>query len=293
MSEPIIDKVTVGKSRELPCDLYYEIHGNGPEKIVLIMGFATSAESWELQREYFSAQGRYQVLVFDNRGIGRSDAPDGLYTTSMMAEDTLELLDQLSWKEGVHVVGASMGGMIAQELAFHAPAGLVRTLTLTSTHAGVTFPSMYGFFQTFRALFAKDADTRARLNSDCLFPPAWLDAPAAVGSGFATNRDHFMDVTKKRILKIPIPKTAGIKGQLSAITRHRLTLDRLCAIREKGYPILVITGTEDYLVRPSNSHYLARELKARLEVFEGCGHVIPFQETERYNKLLLEHFGGC
>ena len=72
--------------------------------------------SWMRQVEYLSRTGKHQVLVFDNRGAGNSGTPRGPYTTSAMAEDVIALLDFLGWTErrGIHIVGISLGGMIAQ-----------------------------------------------------------------------------------------------------------------------------------------------------------------------------------
>jgi pimeloyl-ACP methyl ester carboxylesterase len=94
---------------------------------------------------------------------------------------------------------------------------------------------------------------------------------------------------KSRVLRAPIQPMAGAVGQLSAVLRHRLGRERLEQLRQTKIPILVCTGDQDNLVRPSNSYFLAEALDARLEVFEGCGHVLSMQEPERYNKLILEH----
>jgi len=84
------------------------------------MGLGTFKTGWQRQTKDFGHdQGsKYSCLVFDNRGMGESDKPLGRYTTTQMADDTLELLDHLNWtgKRELHVIGVSMGGMIAQEL---------------------------------------------------------------------------------------------------------------------------------------------------------------------------------
>jgi pimeloyl-ACP methyl ester carboxylesterase len=110
--------------------LYFEQHGKGTEyKIVFIMGLNSSSFSWRTQVEYFGGgkaflrdgedeeeEEKSSVLVFDNRGVGNSGYPRGPYSTSGMAEDLICLLDYVGWKgeRDVHVVGISLGGMIAQ-----------------------------------------------------------------------------------------------------------------------------------------------------------------------------------
>jgi len=100
--------------------MYYETHGDGPQKILFVMGLSASLRVWEIQVQYFSKASDFQLCVFDNRGIGRSSSPTGRYTTSEMAKDALELVDHLGWKS-FHIAGISMGGMISQELALLAP----------------------------------------------------------------------------------------------------------------------------------------------------------------------------
>ena len=98
-------------------ELYYEQHGSGAP-LLLIMGLAADSMAWLFQVPEFSKH--YRTIVFDNRGVGRSSKPAGPYTISQMADDTAGLLDVLGIAR-THVVGVSMGGMIAQELALRHP----------------------------------------------------------------------------------------------------------------------------------------------------------------------------
>lgn len=99
----------------------------------------SSCLAWEHQTKYLAETGKYTVLIFENRGMGLSDAPGGLYTTSQLAQDVIDLLDHLGWKDKVHVDGVSMGGMIALELASTWPER-VASLVLTSTTSGRQVP---------------------------------------------------------------------------------------------------------------------------------------------------------
>ena len=93
--------------------LYYEVHGSG-YPLVLIRGLASNVDHWYFQVPAFSSL--YSVVVFDNRGIGRSEMPDLPFTISTMADDTVGLMDSLGIRKA-HILGISMGGMIAQEIA--------------------------------------------------------------------------------------------------------------------------------------------------------------------------------
>ena len=95
--------------------LYYEQHGNGPD-LLLIMGLGMHSAAWALQTPVFAEH--FRVTAFDNRGAGRSSAPDEPYSMAGMADDTNALMDALDIGQA-HVVGASMGGFIAHELAIN------------------------------------------------------------------------------------------------------------------------------------------------------------------------------
>ena len=110
----------------------YKLEGEGAETIVLINGLADDLETWMEQMPDFLAAG-YRVLRFDNRGIGKSGRPRGPYTTAQMAADAKALVDHLKIKS-FHLVGVSMGGMIAQEYAL-AHGRDLRSLTLCCTYA--------------------------------------------------------------------------------------------------------------------------------------------------------------
>lgn len=121
--------------------LYYETHGSGPNKMIFVSGLGSISSQWDYQVEYFSGFPEFQICVFDNRGFfpffisgsGLSSVPPGKYTTSMMAEDAIELVHFLDW-EKFHIIGLSMGGMIAQELCLKVPAR-IESLALLSTYS--------------------------------------------------------------------------------------------------------------------------------------------------------------
>ena len=108
--------------------LYYEVHGEG-EPLLLVMGLASDTLAWALQVPAFAE--RHQTIVFDNRDVGQSSMADGPYEISDMAQDALALADALEL-DSFHLLGVSMGGAIAQEMALAAPER-IRTLTLAVT----------------------------------------------------------------------------------------------------------------------------------------------------------------
>ena len=104
----------VQHSNEPPHQIYFEKYGS-PEakhKLIFIMGLGGTMTHWEKQVEYFQKQPEeFQVLIFENRGIGFSEPVSGRWTTSKFAKDALFLLDYVDWKDKVNVVGVSMGGV--------------------------------------------------------------------------------------------------------------------------------------------------------------------------------------
>ncbi|KAF8955071.1 hypothetical protein BGZ46_002741 [Entomortierella lignicola] len=163
--------IEVGHNRDkkVPFKLYYEKAGNGPKKLLLIMGLNSPGSAWEPVFEHFSKNPEYTTVIFDNRGVGHSDAPKGLYATSQMAQDTLELLDGLGWKKDVNVAGVSMGGMISLELVLADPARF-SSLVLTSTNAGRSPPQLVTISFLSRVILIKDGDARIKLISETLYP---------------------------------------------------------------------------------------------------------------------------
>jgi len=111
-------------------NMYYEVRGDG-EPLVLIAGLGTDLTIYEPIIKRLSQ--KYQVLAFDNRGVGRTDKPDMPYSMEMMADDTAGLMEQVGIKPA-HIIGISMGGRIAMALALQHPE-LVKSLVLTSTFA--------------------------------------------------------------------------------------------------------------------------------------------------------------
>src|SRR6202007_2102292 len=113
-------------------ELNYRLEGDGKETIVLINGLADDLTTWELQVAEFLAAG-YRVLRFDNRGVGASAKPAGPYSSRLLADDAKALVDSLGVTD-FHLMGVSMGGMIAQEYALSYP-GDLRSVTLGCTYA--------------------------------------------------------------------------------------------------------------------------------------------------------------
>ncbi|ROT35032.1 glycylpeptide N-tetradecanoyltransferase [Sodiomyces alkalinus F11] len=165
-----------------PVNIYWEIHGNGPRKLILIMGLAGLSSSWQRQTKHFGHDrgDTYSVLLIDNRGVGQSSAPIQRYSTSHMARDALEVIDHVGWSapRSLHLVGISLGGMISQELACLIPDRLA-SLTLLCTTAGMdTSSSPLATLRDRIGMFIPKSVGRAVEDTALkLFTDEWLHAP--------------------------------------------------------------------------------------------------------------------
>ena len=251
-------------------ELFYEDAGAG-EPLVLIMGFGGDHTAWAFQVPAFAE--RYRVISFDNRGAGRSDCPDVPYTTRQMAEDTVGLLDALEI-DRAHVVGASMGGMIAQELALNHPRR-VRSLQLHCTYARPdrALLALMDAWRTIRAAVSPEQWMRIV----CL----WLFAARTYN-----ERPQFIETIVQTALAAPYPFTlTGFLRQGDAVRAH----DSLELLKTLRCPTLVTVADEDILVPPRFSRELAERIAgAELQTISGAGHAYFWEEPEAFNRMCLD-----
>ncbi|KAI9441897.1 alpha/beta-hydrolase [Lactarius indigo] len=278
--------------------LYFEQHGTGPIKVVFISALIDSLNSWAAQVKHFSRLPQYSILVFDNRGAGNSDTPKGPYSTSAMAEDVIVLLDFIGWTESrsVHVVGQSLGGMIAQELAYRIPERFI-SLSLAVTTAGglLTFnvPTWFGLKNILRVQFIKDPKRRTPFIVESCFSSSWLNARAENDPEGRTNREIQIMLYNERAAITPIPKPLGALSQMWAGLTHHVEAERLAQISKAIPKVLILTGDEDHFIRPSNSAYLSEQMpEAEFVAWTDAGHVVSIQYVERFNTLLERVFVG-
>ncbi|KAG9096082.1 hypothetical protein FRC06_009063 [Ceratobasidium sp. 370] len=284
--------------------LYFEQHGRGSEKILFIMGLNSSSFSWQHQVEHFGPLEKYSILVFDNRGVGNSSAPRGPYTTSGMAEDVIVLLDHIGWteKRQIHVVGVSMGGMVAQELATLIPeriASMVLSVSSAGGHVWNNLPPVSdpAFIMDPRALTQRrvewsfdareDPAAKVRMIMDMVFPLSWLAEPSSADPSI-TNREAQTRLYMIRILATTPQTLVGTLSQMAAGLTHYVSADRLRQIA-KGIPkIVLVTGDEDNLVPPRRSEWIKECMgpQVELEKWEHTGHALQIQRPERFNALV-------
>ena len=262
---------------ELPdARVHFATRGEQGSPVLLVMGLGVPGHMWLNQIDAFAA--RHRVAWFDNAGAGQTRPVRRRRVTMRdLGRHAVAVLDALGW-DAAHVVGVSMGGMIAQELALEHPRR-IRSLTLVATHAGGLrnlLPPPRSLMLFGRGLLGPRAG-RAEAFERLIFPEEYLRT-TDVAPLRAALRDHVVSAAPARDRLL----------QIAAVLGHRAG-PRLHALA--GTPTLVIKASRDRLIRPSAHHRLHLLIPgSRLIEFEDAGHAILHQCADRLNDVLLAHF---
>ena len=253
-------------------ELSYERSSSGPP-LLMIMGMSGTALSWG---EPFLEPLRqdFETIVYDHRGVGESSPMEEPFTIAQLAEDAAGLLDALEL-DSAHVVGISMGGMIAQELALAHPER-IRTLTLGCTYCGGEGSSLTSLEVVQRMAEARTSGDRERA-----IRASW---EANVSAGFAADVDAYAAFhTRSPARRVAIPV---IVAQVQAIATH----DTYARLPGLTTPTLVVHGTADEMLPVENGRLIAAQIPdSRLEIFDGVGHLFFWERPEHSAELVREH----
>lgn len=268
-------------------DLYYEEHGSG-EPLLLIMGLAADSTAWMFQVPDLSQH--YRTIVFDNRGVGRSAKPAGPYTIHEMADDAAGLLDVLDVRRA-HVVGVSMGGMIAQELTLRHP-DRVRSLVLACTYPEPDEEiERQRHFSLEQFGGSVTADGQMQVDLKAIDPMQFLQLmlPRVFNQEFIAKELPKLFQVFSGALQYGFSLEA-ILGQVAAVMSHKAT-DRL---QDIAVPTLVITGDADRLIPPANSDVLAAHIPgAKLVKIPGGSHGFNFETPDVFNRAVLDFLASA
>jgi 3-oxoadipate enol-lactonase len=253
-------------------ELSYERGGSGPP-LLLIMGMSGTMYHWG--RELLEDLRRdFDTIVYDHRGVGESAASTGTLTIAEMAEDAAALLGALEL-ESAHVVGISMGGMVAQELALSHPE-LVRTLVLGCTYCGGE-----GSTLTSEDVLRRLAEGMASGDRQQAIRTGW---EVNVSPSFASDEGayaKFLEIGMRHAVAVPV-----IMEQMRAVVAHN-TCERLPSL---SVPTLVVHGTLDRMLPVQNGEMIAELIpEARLEILEGIGHLFFWEQPKHAAELIREH----
>ena len=255
--------------------IYYEEYGKG-EPLLLIAGWGTDLSCWLPQIPEFST--KYRVIAFDNRGAGRTDAPDEPYSFRMMADDAVGLLDALGIGKA-HILGMSMGGCIAQEIAIEHPERTRSLILAATTAAPGASPMLMNTLTAWTAAMKEGVSpkTMARMQLPYVVTSRFFDQPEMVAL--------FVDAMAANPCQ---PRAYACQRQTEASTAQdtRARLKRIAA------PTLVLAGKEDIMLPVRHSEELAALIPgAKLVVLEGGAHGFSLEIADKFNRAVQEFLG--
>ncbi|MEI8348904.1 MAG: alpha/beta hydrolase [Candidatus Omnitrophota bacterium] len=243
-------------------DCYYEIHGSG-HPLVLIAGLASDSQSW--QPIIGGLEKYFKVVVFDNRGIGRTLYPQENFQISALALDTVCLLDELAI-EKADILGHSMGGYIAQEIAIEYPER-VNKLILASTCAATSQKNKSIFDDLLKILEnGKNYELFIRKFLNLIFTPEYL-----------SNKEN-IESAVRAALDYPFPVTLeGLRLQVEALNNFS-SQDRLHKIKSAT---LLMSGRKDILVTPEEALVLADKIPfVKTLYLENAAHSFQVEQPD-------------
>ncbi len=254
------------KARLHDVEIAYELHGSG-FPLLLIQGLGLGRWAWFKQVPYLEKH--FQVMTFDNRGVGESSKPRKPYSIAIMTKDAIALLDYLGMQQ-VHVIGASLGGMIAQHMAVHY-ADRVKKLVLACTSPGhnLGVPLSSGINQGMALPGGQNAADMLRN----LLAPAFAN-------GFMESYPELIERMIQLRFEHHTPFYAW-KAQVNAA----LQFDMAPHLQDIRCPTLIVTGDNDAVVPCENSYILHQHIpRSELFVIPGAGHLFFIEQAHAFNQ---------
>jgi len=253
-------------------EMAYDVDGSG-EPVVLIGGFTMVKESWELQVVELAK--RFRVVTFDNRGVGDTTVPAEPFTVGDMAADTAGFMDTLGIASA-HIIGVSMGGLIAQVLALDYADRVEKVVLGCTSHGGRHAVQPRG---EVMEVLAKASDPTLPVEESVR-----MRLPVVFSERFIREEPERLEEFVRSSVKYwPTPE--GAAGQFGALSVFNVKR-RLGEIR---CPVLVITGSEDRMMPPENSRLLAEGIEgAEHYVVNGAGHSFFLEEPDEVNGVLID-----
>lgn len=258
--------------------LYYEVHGEG-RPLVLISGLGYTL--WQWRRMVPLLAGHFQVITFDNRGVGGSDQPVGPYSAQLLAADTAGLLDALAIEKAV-VMGHSMGGFIAQAMALGFPHKLEKLILSSTNFGGPRHVPATTEAMKIMTDVSVDAVTRFKNGLTVSTAPGWPDRhPEMVEEWTKWRMAHPIDPAAYQAqLAIGLslyPEAAAFEGKLTNVK----------------VPTLILAGEHDQVVPPENASLLAEKIPdSQVVILPDAGHFFPIETPEAASQAVIDFIKG-
>jgi 3-oxoadipate enol-lactonase len=255
--------------------IFYKVRGEG-YPFVLIRGLSSSLDSWP---EYCIEQFLkfFKIVLFDNRGAGRTTIPEGKYSSKLMASDTIGLMDALNIEQA-YLLGYSMGGCIAQEIALNQPKRVAKLILASSwcgpSHGIVTpIPDENPFPKMSPLIKAGKFEEMAQTLTNALF-----------SESYKKENPQIIETVIRNYMANP-PSLKGFEGQVAYVE----TFDTYDQLPNLTIPTLVLHGKEDKILPVENAKMLAERIpSAESYLFENAGHGVIVQEKEKWTQKVIE-----
>ena len=262
------------KAQSNGIELYYEIHGAG-QPLVLISGLGYSLWQWHKMVPFLAEH--FQVLTFDNRGVGQSDKPAGPYTAQMLAADTAGLLDALGIEKAI-IAGHSMGGFIAQAMALDFPQKVAKLILCSTNFGGPHHVPVTPEAMKVLTDVTSDALTRFKNGLAVSTAPGWSEKnPEMIEEWIHWRVANPID---------PAPYQAQMAigfGLMPEAAAFENKLPRL------NVPTLILFGVHDKVVPPENASLLAEKIAgSKVVIFPDAGHFFPIEIAEAASRTITD-----
>lgn len=262
------------KAKSNGIELYYEIHGAG-KPLVLISGLGYSLWQWHKMIPFLA--GHFQVITFDNRGVGQSDKPSGPYTAQMLAADATGLLDALDVQKAI-ITGHSMGGFIAQAMALDHPEKVEKLILCSTNFGGPHHVPVTPEALKVLTDVSSDPLTRFKNGLGVSTAPGWAEK----------NPEMIQEWMEWRVAN-PI-EPAAYQAQLAIgfsllpeATAFENQLSRL------NIPTLILFGAHDKVVPPENAALLAEKIMgSQVVIFADAGHFFSIEIPEAASRAVID-----
>jgi len=246
-------------------DIYYEVAGEG-EPLLLIHGHGSSSRDWEYQVNYFAKD--YRVFTMDVRGCGKSSKPPGPYSLHLFAEDIAALLEELD-VGAAHVVGISMGGMVAFELVLGFPQ-LVKSMVVVNGYPEMRVETWKERLMVIRRFLM-------------------FDLLGMRKTGELLSKILFIKPEQDELRKLFVQRWAeNDKRAYRESLKALFNWDVETRLGEIQCPVLVVASDEDYLPLDEKRAYTAKMSNAKLVVIEDARHAVTVEKPEEFNAIVGE-----
>lgn len=258
-------------------ELYFEIHGTG-QPLVLISGLGNTR--WQWHRMVPLLAEHFQVITFDNRGVGQSDKPPGPYTAQMLAADTLGLLDGLGIEKAI-IMGHSMGGFIAQAIALDSLEHLDKLILCSTNFGGPRHVPVTPEAMKVLTDISSDPLTRFKNGLSVSTAPGWAEInPEMIQKWIewrAANPIEPAAYQSQLAIGLSLlPEAASFENRLSRIS----------------VPTLILFGAHDKVVPPENAALLAEKIAlSKVVILPDAGHFFPIEIPDTAARAVIDFAG--